>query len=348
MPKSIKVLVAETTEITWAIYQGGGQIQVIVKSADYNKTLDKEAGSALQGAVFEVTNADTYQVVGSMISDARGVAASPSLPIGRYTVKMVTAPAYYGLNSDWNPEVRLKVNNDVVQTEVSVKSVNLASNITVKSNTTINAGSTMRVDVTSAANGSDVRLDNFYLHIKIPTDAARAVNISTGTWSHAVFYKIMYKTNMNDYQPLAVNLQSTNAYQYGLSTQSLGLQSGEYLTDIRFEFGTVPAGFKLVKKMAYSQYVLATVPNGHKLLSRVELGGQHNTTTVSTNHIDSNQPYSPSGSTVIVGASNEGSYGGTGTPAISGNSGQWTTSSGLWTTTVKSKNLPSRLPQTGY
>ena len=72
VPKSIKVLVAETTEITWAIYQGGGQIQVIVKSADYNKTLDKEAGSALQGAVFEVTNADTYQVVGSMISDARG------------------------------------------------------------------------------------------------------------------------------------------------------------------------------------------------------------------------------------------------------------------------------------
>lgn len=348
VPKSIKVLVAETTEITWAIYQGGGQIQVIVKSADYNKTLDKEAGSALQGAVFEVTNADTYQVVGSMISDARGIAASPSLPIGRYTVKMITAPAYYGLNSDWNPEVRLKVNNDVVQTEVTVKSVNLASNITVKSNTTINAGSTMRVDVTSAANGSDVRLDNFYLHIKIPTDAARAVNISTGTWSHAVFYKIMYKTNMNDYQPLAVNLQSTNAYQYGLSTQSLGLQSGEYLTDIRFEFGTVPAGFKLVKKMAYSQYVLATVPNGHKLLSRVELGGQHNTTTVSTNHIDSNQPYSTSGSTVIVGASNEGSYGGTGTPAISGNSGQWTTSSGLWTTTVKSKNLPSRLPTTGY
>lgn len=348
VPKSIKVLVAETTEINWAIYQGGGQIQVIVKSSDYNKTLDKAAGSALQGAVFEVTNADTYQVVGSMISDARGIAASPSLPIGRYTVKMVTAPAYYALNSTWNPEIRIKVNNDVVQTETSVKSVNLASAITVKSNNTINAGSTMRVDVTSAANNSDVRLDNFYLHIKIPTDAARAVNISTGTWSHAVFYKIMYKTNMNDYRPLAVNLQSTNAYQYGLSTQALGLQSGEYLTDIRFEFGTVPAGFKMVKKMAYSQYVLATVLNGHKLLSRVELGGQHNTTTVSTNHIDSNQPYSQSGSTVIVGASNEGSYGGTGTPAISGNSGQWTTSSGLWTTIVKSKNLPSRLPTTGY
>lgn len=348
VPKSIKVLVAETTEITWAIYQGGGQIQVIVKSADYNKTLDKEAGTGLQGAVFEITNADTYQVVAQMISDGRGTAASPGLPIGRYTVKMISAPAYYALNSDWNPEVRLKVNNDVVQTEVSVKSVNLASNISIKSNSTIKAGSNMRVDVVSAANDSDVRLDSFFLHIKIPTDSARAVSISTGTWSHAVFYKIMYKTNMNDYRVLAANLQSTNAYQYGLSTQSLGLQSGEYLTDIRYEFGTVPAGFKMVKKMAYSQYVLATVPNGHKLISRVELGGQHNTVNVSTNHIDNNQPYSPSGGTVIVGASNEGVYGGTGTPAISGNSGQWNTSSGLWTTTIKNNSTPSRLPKTGY
>lgn len=348
IPKSIKVLVAETTEITWAIYQGGGQIQVTVKSADYNKTLDKAAGTGLQGAVFEITNADTYQVVGQMISDVRGVAASSGLPIGRYTVKMITAPAYYAVNSDWNPEVRIKINNDVVPIDVTVKSVNLASSITVKSNTTIKAGSNMRVDVTAAANGSDVRLDNFFLHIKVPTDAARAINISTGTWSHAVFYKIMYKTNMNDYRPLATNLQSTNAYQYGLSTQALGLQSGEYLTDIRFEFGTVPAGFKMVKKMAYGQYVLATVPNGHKLISRVELGGQHNTTIVSTNHIDNDQPYSTSGSTVIVGAGNEGSYGGTGTPAISGNSGQWTTSSGLWTTTVKNTSIPSRLPTTGY
>ena len=173
-------------------------------------------------------------------------------------------------------------------------------------------------------------------------------DLSTGTWSHAVFYKIMYKTNMNDYRPLAVNLQSTNAYQYGLSTQALGLQSGEFVTDLRFEFGTVPAGFKMVKKMAYTQYVLATVANGHKLISRVELGGQHNTTIVGTTHIDSNKPYSTSGSTVIVGAGNEGSYGGTGTPAVSGNSGQWTTSSGLWTTTVKNTATPSRLPQTGY
>jgi len=348
VPKSIKVLVAETTEITWAIYQGGGQIQVTVKSGDYNETLDKEAGSLLQGAVFEITNADTYQVVGQMISDARGVAASSGLPIGRYTVKMITAPAYYAVNSDWNPEVRIKINNDVCPVEVTVNSVNLASSITVKSNTTIKAGSNMRVDVTSAGNDSDVRLDNFYLHIKVPTDAARAININTGTWSHAVFYNIVYKTNMNDYRPLASNLQSTNTYQYGLSTQSLGLQSGEYVTDVRFEFGTVPAGFKMVKKMALSQYVLATVPNGHKLISRIELGGQHNTTIVSTNHIDNNQPYSTSGSTVIVGAGNEGSYGGTGTAAVSGNSGQWTTSSALWTTTVKNTSTPSRLPKTGY
>lgn len=350
IPRNVSTMFGATTEVTWALYKSGGQIQVVVKSADENATLDKPAGSVLQGAVFEITNPDTYQVVGQMISDANGVAASNALPLGRYIVKMKTAPAYYAVNESFAAEVRLKVKDDVVRVETTVSSVNLNSNIKLKSNANIKAGQTMRVDITDAKNGSDTRLDNFYLHIKVPTDAARITTLSTGTWNKSVFYSISYKTNMHDYRSLAKNLQSTNVYQYGLSTQSLGLQSGEYVTDVRMEFGTVPAGFAIVQKPAYTQYVLATVYNGYKLISRAELGGQYNTVNVSTNHIDPNNPYSSTGAIVIVGGDNAGSYGGSGnSAAVSGNSGQWSTSTGLWTTTVSSNvPMPKTLPKTGY
>jgi len=352
VPKSINALVGETTTVKWAIYQNAGQIQVVVTSSDYNKTRDLAAGTALQGAVIKIMNADTYQVVGTMISDASGVAASSGLPIGRYIVSMVTAPAYYAL-SDEEIEVRLKINNDVVRTDMQVKSVNLAVDVEQKSNLTIRAGSSMRVDILKADNNSDMRLDNFNLHIKVPTDCARIGTLYAGTWNQAVWYNISYKTNMQDYRVLASNLQSTTAYQYDLSTAALGLQSGEYVTDVRFEFGTVPAGFSMNTKSAISLYVLSTVTNGYKLINRIELSGQYNTTTVSTTHIDNNWPYSASGSYDVSGgasgATGSTTSSGTGTPTISSNSGQWTTDTSTWTATVtNSTNIPGSLPKTGY
>jgi len=339
IPKTIETLTTETTNVTWKLYEKGGQIQIKVTSADKNLVLDKPAGTPLEGAVFEITNADTYQVVGKIISDKSGFAASSPVPIGRYMVRMISAPAYYAVNADWEEEIRIKIDNDVVATEMTVNSVNLGSNIALKSNTTIKAGMTMRVDIETAQNTSDVRLDHFYVHIKVPTDAVRAATINTGKWSHTVFYTLTYKTNMEDYRPIATTLQSKANYQYSLSTQSLDLKSGEYVTDVRMEFGTVPKGFKMVEKACFTEYVLATVNNNYKIVSRAEIGGQFNTVQLSTTHIDNSNPYSPSGAS-------EGSKG-TGTAAIANNSGQWTKNTATWSTTVRS-NVPNSLPKTGY
>ena len=272
-PHTIEANSGNTTEIVYKLYKEGGQIQVVVTSADANKTLDLPAGTPLEGAVFEIENPDTYQIVGQMISDSRGIAASSALPIGRYTVKMVSAPAYYAVNSSFNPEVRIKVNNDVVREAVQVKSANLKVDISQKTNTTAKAGSVIRVDVLTANNKSDTRLNNFYMHIKVPTDAARIVSINPGTWNAAVWYSISYKTNARDYTKIGANLSSENNYTFDLSSQSLGLMPGEYVTDVRFEFGTVPAGFAMKTKTTYGLYI-QNVPNGYKMISRIEGGGQ--------------------------------------------------------------------------
>ena len=288
--------------------------------------------------MFEITNPDTYQVVATMISDARGIAASPALPIGRYIVKMIAAPAFYGLNESWSEEVRIKINNDVVRVNATCPSVTLGCDITQKTNTSAKAGSNIRVDILTADSKSDVRLDNFYIHIKVPTDAARIVSLNPGKWNKPVWYKISYKTNTNDYRVLSDKLSSENNYTYDLSAQSLALGLGEYVTDVRFEFGTVPAGFKMVSKTTYGLYVQG-VPNGYKLINRLEMGGQHSATVLSTNHITN-----LGGVTNIPDELKQSIIGG-GEAVLAGSTGQWVTNTSIWTVTVKNN---AKLPKTGY
>lgn len=330
MPHTIEANSGSTTEIVYKLFKEGGQIQVVVTSADANKTLDLPAGTPLEGAVFEIENPDTYQIVGQMISDSRGIAASGALPIGRYTVKMVNAPAYYAMNSTFNPEVRIKVNNDVVREAVTVKSANLKVNVSQKTNATAKAGSTIRVDVLTANNASDTRLNNFFLHIKVPTDAARIVSINPGTWNSAVWYTISYKTTARDYTQIGAKLSSENNYTFDLSTQSLGLMPGEYVTDVRFEFGTVPAGFAMKTKTTYGLYIQG-VPNGYKMLSRIEAGGATGQVQLTTN--------------TNVATPGLNALPGGGQPTVGQSSSQWVTGTAMSTVTITNKG---KLPKTGY
>lgn len=275
VPKTVKVLNGETTEIVWKFYQNVGQIQVVLTSSDYNKLTGKPAGSPIQGAEFVIMDADTYAIMDTMTTDVNGVAASHGLPIGRYFIKQSGAAAYYAVCTE-QFEQKLKIANDVVRFEVKNASINIAIGSGLKSNSQAVAGTTIRYDVTGINNNSDMSLDNFYWHIKVPTDVARIGTVYTGNWNNTVNYRVEYKTNITDYTVLASNLLSSNRYQYDLSSTALGLMAGEYVTDVRFVFGTVPAGFKLENNPAVMMYVLPQVYNGYKLIGRVEAGGQYN------------------------------------------------------------------------
>ena len=263
----------ETTEINWNFTSESGQIQVVTRSSDYNVMLDKDVDSLLAGAVFEIINPDTYVVVDTITTGVDGVAASNPLPIGRYIVKQKSAAPYY-LVSDKEMEVKLKIQNDVVRVEYYNKSANISLSNTMKSNANVTAGSFMRVDFTAVNNASDTRLDDFYWHIKIPTDCARAGTLYTGIWNTRAWYTVSYKTNMNDYKEVSANLLSTNANNFDLSSTALGLMSGEYVTDIMVKFGTVPADFKVKATPALYLYVMPNVYNGYKCIVRSEIGGK--------------------------------------------------------------------------
>ena len=272
--RTLRVRRGETTELVVENTPVLGQIQVVKKSSQDNPVTNQLKGSLLQGAVFEVENAETGRIVDTITSDSRGIAASNSLPLGRYFVREIKAPRFYQLNTQ-KVEVKLKVEGDVVRIEMYNDAASIKTSIKKTGNYTVDAGDNMRYDITNVANQSNVPLDNFFWHDRIPTDAVRVGTITTGTYNARVWYKITYKTNKNGYRTLADNLLSINRYSFKVDSGSLKLAIGEYVTDIRYEFGTVPAGFKMTEKATVYVYVPSYMGNGYNITNRVDCGGSY-------------------------------------------------------------------------
>lgn len=153
------------------------------------------------------------------------------------------------------------------------KPSNLGVTITKRGNAEVLAGQTMRYDLT-VANTSNVPLENFYWHDKIPYDVARATTLTTGTYSARLNYRILYKTNyQTTYQVLASNLLTTNNYSFALN--AIPMQAGEVVTDIYFDFGKVPVGFQSVAGPTLSVIVNGNTVNGYQLVNRADVGGQY-------------------------------------------------------------------------
>ena len=177
--KTVYVKAGETTEITWKNTPITGQIQVYKYAAEYNEVTGTPAGTPLKGAVYEIVNPRSGKVVDYITTDARGVAASKPLPLGRYQIKEVTAPAYWQLDSTVFDET-LEFAGQIIKLSAFDKPSSLGVTITKRGNAAVLSGSQMRYDFT-VANTSNVPLEDFYWHDRIPTDAARATVLTTGT-----------------------------------------------------------------------------------------------------------------------------------------------------------------------
>lgn len=270
--KTVYVRPGRTAEIEWVNEAITGQIQIYKYAAEANSVTGVPAGTPLQGAVYEIINERSGRVVDYITTDARGVAASKPLPLTRYKIREVTAPAYFQLDPTVH-DVTLEYAGQIIKIAAYDKPSNLGVTITKQSNAEVLAGNQMRYDFT-VANTSNVPLDSFFWHDRIPTDASTATVLTTGTYSARLNYRILYKTNYQaSYQVLASNLLTTTNYSFALN--AIPKQAGEVVTDVYFDFGKVPVGFQSVAGPTLSVNVSGTAVNGYQLVNRADAGGKY-------------------------------------------------------------------------
>ena len=272
--KTIYLRYGSTTEIEWTNTPIRGQIQIVKKSADYNPTNGLPAGSLLEGAVFEIYD-KAGNVVDTIRTDRNGRAVSKLLPLSRYTIREVRAPAFYSANPT-AMTAYLEHEGQIVTFEVTNASVNTGVSIKKTGPSEVMPNQPIRYTFSQIGNTSNVALDSFYWRDTLPAQVM--VNrLVTGTYNQAQNYKIVYKVNdAGVYRTLADNLSTTKNYVLDMRPAVLGLAANERVSEIMFVFGTVPAGFAQVETPVLYGTVHGGLSNGTSLVNSADVGGLYN------------------------------------------------------------------------
>lgn len=271
--KTVYVTAGETTLIEWKNIPITAQIQITKKSADYNSTNGLPAGTLLEGAVFEIYD-KANNLVDTIKSDQRGLAVSKPLPLGRYTIREVKAPANYGV-SDTVLNAYLEHEGQIMRFEVTNKSLTTGVSITKTGPKEAMAGQPVNYAFSGIANNSNVRLDNFYWRDTLPAQV-RLNTIVTGTYNFPGVYKITYRVNGGEYRTLADNLSTSKNYTLAASPAALGLAANERVTEIMFVFGQAPAGFAQVEKPQIKCTAVSGLKAGSSFVNIADVGGTYN------------------------------------------------------------------------
>lgn len=272
--KTIFARYGSTTEIEWSNTAECGQIQIIKKSADDNATNGLPAGTLLEGAVFEIYD-KAGNVVDTIKSDRNGRAVSKTLPLSRYTVREIKAPANYSIN----PTVMtayLEFNGQIVTFEVQNTSV--ATGVSIKKTGPVQAvpSQPIRYVFSQIKNSSNVALDSFYWRDQLPAQVTLS-KIVTGSYNQPLSYKVVYKTNLSgDYRTLADNLSTSKVYVLDARHAVLGLAANERVTEVMFVFGNVKAGFAQVETPYIYAAARSGLANNASVVNVADVGGFYN------------------------------------------------------------------------
>ncbi len=276
-PKTIYVEYGGCTTITWKNTAITGQLQITKTSADYNSMNGWPAGTPIPGTVFEIYHYRTGNLVDTIRTDKNGVAVSKPLPLGRYKVVESQAADFYAL--DKTPiDVEIEHAGQIVKAAMTNKS--LYTNVAIQKTgyAEVMPGQNIRYTFSNIGNNSTTALTSFYWRDTLPVEAVRLAKITTGTYNAAGSYKIVYKTNLSgsEYRVLADSLNTQQNYVLEASPVALRLASNEYVTEVMFVFGVVPANFRQVEAPKIDCTVVSWAKGGSQFVNQADVGGVYN------------------------------------------------------------------------
>jgi uncharacterized repeat protein (TIGR01451 family) len=252
-----------------------GQIQITKLSGADNEVNGLPKGTPLSGAIFEVYEHKSGNLIDRFISGSDGRAVSKPLPVGRYSVKEVQAPQYYQLSAE-TLDIEVEFATQIIKREFLNYPANTGVKIRKVGNYEAMPGDTIGYDIKEVANTSSVPLTDFFWRDTLPTDAVRLNKIVTGTYNQSLKYKILVTTNKGDSRVIADNLSTTENHTIDCRNAALGLASDEYITSFTLVFGTVKAGFCQVNTPQVFVTVNAGLQNGYEFGNKADVGGKHN------------------------------------------------------------------------
>ncbi len=274
--KSLSVTPGQVLSVDWLndpVAAGTGRIQITKTAAAAVPELGIAAGDPLSGAMYTVSDAATGAVLGTLETGADGIAQTKDLPIGRYFVSESKAPSGFQLNT--SPMVaEITASGQVVQLTQTDWPLSLGVSIRKTGNQEIQPGQMLTYTISDIANLSDTDLSQFYWRDTLPS-GLELLQITTGTYNVSLPYRVEYKTNRQDYQVLADGLDSAENHAFAMSAADLGLASGEYVTEVRLAFGTVPAGFASVQDPILQVQVASDMSGSTNIRNTADVGGRY-------------------------------------------------------------------------
>ena len=277
VPRTVEFVAGRVTEIVWENIPIAGQLQILKVSGDDNQHNGLPAGTPLAGAIFEIYDARTGNLVDRIISNDRGMAVSRPLPLGRYIAREVAAPDFFMINPQEIP-FEIEFENQIVRVQFPNFSANMGVTIRKVGPQEAMQGHNIFYDIMTVRNDSTVPLSDFFWRDVLPTNAVRADRLVTGTYNAALRYRVMATTNRGHEIVVADNLSTTTNNVIELGPVHLRLGADEYIVEFTLFFGQVPAGFMSVERPRIYVNVLSAnqtlLPDGLLFANKVDVGGR--------------------------------------------------------------------------
>lgn len=226
-------------------------------------------GMPLSGVKFELRD-ENDNVLLELVTDENGQFSEDiMLDKGKYYLWEVECPDYYILNEE--PDV-FEITENGQKVIIDIKNKPAEAKIDVKKTGIIQAqaGDEIRYNFNVVANNSNVSVDNFTLTDNLPYEYIEMKKLFTGVYSHELNFNVLYKTNFTeDFIILKENL-NTKCNNF-IDFENIELKDGEFITDFKLEFGTVPKGFKAEITPFMFAKVKSTVDGNDKWTNKVSL-----------------------------------------------------------------------------
>ncbi|WP_147539355.1 SpaA isopeptide-forming pilin-related protein [Anaerotruncus rubiinfantis] len=271
--RTITVREGATTEIVVENQPERGRVQVMKIAAEKNSITRDKKGDTLEGACFEIFDED-LKLVDKIWTDSRGLATSKELPLGRYVMKEVRAPEYY--YTDGKPlYFEIKKHDDLVRFRVENQPEDIDVTVEKRGPMEVLPDDLLTYDFSEIVNTSNCDLEEFTWSDRLPTDAVRLHTIHTGTWTEKTTYDVQYRTNRKSgWKTVKHDLSTRTDHAIDMRSSALGLASGEWVTEFRFVFDEVEAGFREDRQPEIVCKVLETLPDGYRFTNETTVTGE--------------------------------------------------------------------------